>query len=45
MNTVLKISNISFGYNKDELIYDNFSLNLKKGQLASILGASSRDKL
>lgn len=42
--TVLEIENLSFGYNKNKLIYNNFSLNLKKGELKSIVGASGSGK-
>ena len=40
---VLEIKNIDFGYNSD-LIYNNFSLKLKQGELISILGKSGSGK-
>lgn len=44
MNTVLDIENISFGYTKDTLLLQNFSLSLKKGELKSIVGPSGAGK-
>jgi peptide/nickel transport system ATP-binding protein len=41
---VLEIKSITFGYTKDKLIYDNFSLDLKKGEIISIVGASGSGK-
>jgi len=43
-NNVLKINNLSFGYTKNKLIYNNFSLLLKKGEIISIVGASGSGK-
>lgn len=42
--TVLKIENMSFGYDKNRLIYKNFNLDLKKGKLVSIVGSSGSGK-
>jgi peptide/nickel transport system ATP-binding protein len=44
MNNVLQITNLDFGYNKDNLIYKNFNLTLKKGEVVSIVGASGSGK-
>jgi len=41
---VLQIKNLTFGYTKNNLIYNNFSLNLKKGEIISIVGASGSGK-
>ncbi len=41
---VLEIENLDFGYNKDKLIYKDFSLTLKKGELKSIVGQSGSGK-
>lgn len=41
---VLKIKNLDFGYVKEKLIYKNFSLELKKGELVSIVGSSGSGK-
>ena len=43
-NNVLQITNLSFGYIKDNLIYDDFNLTLKKGEIVSIVGASGSGK-
>ena len=43
-NCVLKIDNLSFGYNKNELLYDNFNLSLDKNEIVSIVGASGSGK-
>jgi peptide/nickel transport system ATP-binding protein len=44
MIPVLEIENLNFGYNKTNLIYDNFSLTLKKGEVVSIVGESGSGK-
>nr|CAI78791.1 dipeptide transport ATP-binding protein dppF [uncultured Campylobacterota bacterium] len=44
MSTVLEIKNLSFGYRKDFLLFDNFSLSLKKGEIKAIVGASGVGK-
>ncbi|WP_375722981.1 ATP-binding cassette domain-containing protein [Arcobacter sp. KX21116] len=41
---VLQIKELNFGYKKDKLIYNNFSLNLKKSEVKSIVGASGSGK-
>ncbi len=41
---ILKIRNLNFGYDKQKLIYNNFNLDLKKGELISIIGASGIGK-
>ena len=42
--TVLKIKNLSFGYDRNKLIYKDFNLDLKKGKLISIVGSSGSGK-
>ena len=42
--TVLEIENLSFGYKDSPLLYDDFSLTLKKGEVVSIVGASGSGK-
>jgi len=42
--TVLNINNLSFSYDKERLLFDNFSLNLKKGELKAIVGESGVGK-
>ncbi len=44
MTRVLEIKNLSFGYTKEALLYDNFSLTLKKGEIKAIVGASGAGK-
>lgn len=41
---ILKIENLNFGYNKEQLIYENFNLDLHKGELISIVGPSGSGK-
>lgn len=43
-DVVLTIDNLSFGYSKNNLIYKNFNLELKKSQLISIVGSSGSGK-
>ena len=43
-NSVLDIKSISFGYKKEKLIYDNFSLKLNKSEIISIVGISGSGK-
>jgi len=43
-NYVLNIDNIRFGYEKEKLIYEDFSLSLKKNEIISIVGASGSGK-
>ena len=41
---VLEINNLDFGYNKETLLYKNFSLSLKKGEIKTIVGPSGSGK-
>lgn len=41
---VLQIDNLKFGYLKNKLIFDDFSLNLQLGEIASIVGSSGSGK-
>ena len=41
---VLIIDNLTFGYNKEKLIYKDFNLTLNKGELISIVGSSGSGK-
>lgn len=43
-SSVLEINKLSFGYKKDKLIYENFSLTLRRGELKSIVGCSGSGK-
>ncbi len=44
METVLKIENLTFGYEKNRLIYEDFNLELKRGEVVSIVGESGSGK-
>ncbi len=41
---VLKIENIDFGYDKQSLLYKAFSLELKKGEIKTVVGPSGSGK-
>ncbi|ATB69699.1 oligopeptide transport ATP-binding protein [Sulfurospirillum diekertiae] len=41
---VLRIENLSFAYPNSKLLYDNFSLHVKVGEVVAILGASGSGK-
>ncbi len=41
---VLQIKKLTFGYKKDKLIYEDFSLDLKKSQIKAIVGSSGSGK-
>lgn len=41
---ILKIENLDFGYNKEQLIYKDFDLKLHRGELVSIVGPSGSGK-
>ncbi|MDF1875576.1 ATP-binding cassette domain-containing protein [Sulfurimonas sp. SAG-AH-194-I05] len=44
MDTLLEISNVSFGYSKDALLFEDFSLTLKRGEVKAIVGESGAGK-
>ena len=44
METVLKVENLTFGYKKKKLLYEDFSLTLQKGELKAIVGQSGAGK-
>ncbi len=41
---ILEIKNLTFGYKQNQLLYDDFSLSLKKGEIISIVGESGSGK-
>lgn len=41
---VLKIENLKFGYSKKEPLFDDFCLELKRGEVISIVGKSGKGK-
>ena len=44
MPHLLKVNNLSFGYSKDKLLFKDFNLSLKKGELKAIVGESGAGK-
>ena len=44
MSNILEVKNLTFGYTKDFLLFDNFSISLKKGEIKAIVGASGAGK-
>ncbi len=44
MSNILEVKNLSFGYTKDLLLFDNFSISLKKGEIKAIVGPSGIGK-
>lgn len=44
MPHLLKVSNLSFGYTKEKLLFKNLSLTLKRGELKAIVGESGAGK-
>lgn len=44
MSSILEVKNLSFGYSKDFLLFDDFSIVLKKGEIKAIVGASGAGK-
>lgn len=44
MNQVLKVENLSFGFSKERLLYEDFSLDLSYGEIKSIVGESGAGK-
>ena len=44
MSKILEVNNLSFGYTKDKLLFDDFSISLKKGELKAIVGESGAGK-
>jgi peptide/nickel transport system ATP-binding protein len=44
IDTILNISNVEFGYTKAQLIYKDFSLTLKRGEVICVVGGSGSGK-
>ncbi len=44
MPNVLELKNVSFGYSKDQPLFKDFSISLKKGEVKAIVGASGAGK-
>ncbi len=43
-NLVLSIKDLTFGYNKNKLLYKDFTFSLKRGELKAIVGESGSGK-
>ncbi|HIP14785.1 MAG TPA: ATP-binding cassette domain-containing protein [Sulfurimonas autotrophica] len=43
-SNVLEIKNLTFGYTKEKLLFENFSLSVKKGEIKAIVGESGAGK-
>jgi len=41
---VLEVQNLTFGYTKEKLLFDNFSISLQQGELKAIVGESGAGK-
>ena len=44
MSYLLEVQNLAFGYTKDKLLFNDFSITLKKGELKAIVGESGAGK-
>ena len=44
MSNILEVKNLSFGYTEENLLFNNFSVSLKKGEIKAIVGASGAGK-
>lgn len=44
MEKILEVKNVSFGYTKDTLLFNDFSMTLHKGELKAIVGESGAGK-
>lgn len=44
MSNILEVKNLSFGYKKENLLFDDLSFSLKKGEIKVIVGASGAGK-
>ncbi|WP_373034870.1 ABC transporter ATP-binding protein [Sulfurimonas sp.] len=44
MSQILEVKNLSFGYKKDVLLFNDLSITLKKGEIKAIVGASGAGK-
>jgi len=44
LSYLLEVQNLSFGYTKEKLLFNDFSITLKKGELKAIVGESGAGK-
>jgi len=43
-DSILEVSNLSFGYTKEKLLFENLSFSLSKGEIIAIVGQSGAGK-
>ncbi len=44
VDSILEIHGLTFGYSREKLLYENFSLSLKRGEIVAIVGESGMGK-
>jgi len=44
LSNILEVKNLSFGYTKENLLFENLSFSLKKGEIKAIVGVSGAGK-
>jgi len=44
LSLVLEVVDLSFGYTSEKLLFENFSLTLKRGEIKAVVGASGSGK-
>lgn len=44
MDSVLEVKNLSFGYSREMLLFDNLTFSLKRGEVKAVVGASGAGK-
>ena len=44
MSYLLDVQNLSFGYTKEKLLFENFNITLKRGEIKAIVGESGAGK-
>jgi len=44
LRSVLEVKNLSFGYTKESLLFEDFSISLKRGEIKAVVGASGVGK-
>ena len=44
MSYLLEVENLSFGYTKENLLFENFNITLKKGEIKTVVGESGAGK-
>jgi len=44
LNPVLTVTDLSFGYTPERMLYEDFSLTLEKGEIKAVVGASGSGK-